>query len=87
MLGLRILHLQRRTIYESEERLEMVHEMCHVSDFHGKCVYTSDCGSKIRSLVDVGSILIDCIVTSQGERVPRGMGIQYSRTNILGDMS
>ena len=26
-------------------------------------------------------------VTSQGERVPRGMGIQYSRTNILGDMS
>ena len=26
-------------------------------------------------------------VTSQGERVPWGMGIQYSRTNILGDMS
>ena len=26
-------------------------------------------------------------VTSQGERVPRGMGIQYSKTNILGDTS
>ena len=27
------------------------------------------------------------LVTSQGESVPRRMGIQYSRTNILGDMS
>ena len=35
------------------------------------------------------AIFAECIlVTSQGElRVPRGMGIQYSRTNILGDMS
>ena len=32
------------------------------------------------------SFLMECIgptfVTSQGERVPRGMGIKYSRTNI-----
>ena len=26
-------------------------------------------------------------VTSRGETVPRGMGIQYPRANILGDMS
>ena len=39
------------------------------------------------SILSISFCLTKIYVTSQGERVPRGMGIQYSRTNILGDMS
>ena len=43
-------------------------------------MYDSTCYIVIRNPVH-----LFIIMTSQGERVPRGMGIQYSRTNILRD--